>query len=413
MNIISRSNVARCNQEQSIEQAAVPEIRQVNVSRGFTLVELLVVIGIIAVLISILLPTLGNARRAAQTVGCLANMRSVGQAMIAYTTQYQGYLPGSPYTTGRQFAIKEMNYNYTVDGDTLGLFDWMSPIASMNKMSVDWGTTEQAHINRLKQFAEDGPFMCPSNRDGVVSVPYSGSGYVTLEWPTIRPLSYHTALPFMLVHDYSEGNTTMLPLNKAQYSNYPANINTAVGKYISRKEWNAPVGYVPKITKIGNGSRKIYLSEGSRYVSCGFSRTPQIEVDYDSNPWGSYGGIFSDQPPVVPYSRSGIIRRIDASSGGTSGSYGDAYRKAPPMNADPMLLAYRHGSQKAWNFGNRRMNVLFFDGHAETLNDQDLMNPTLWFPKGTVLTVNSSQFYQDVLDGFFAGNPGSTFTVPE
>jgi prepilin-type N-terminal cleavage/methylation domain-containing protein/prepilin-type processing-associated H-X9-DG protein len=60
---------------------------------GFTLVELLVVIGIIALLISILLPALNKARDAANTTACLSNQRQLALMLHMYTTENRGSFP--------------------------------------------------------------------------------------------------------------------------------------------------------------------------------------------------------------------------------------------------------------------------------------------------------------------------------
>jgi prepilin-type N-terminal cleavage/methylation domain-containing protein len=60
---------------------------------GFTLVELLVVIGIIAVLIGILLPVVARVRESGRSAACLANLRSIGQLLRAYQAEQKDFLP--------------------------------------------------------------------------------------------------------------------------------------------------------------------------------------------------------------------------------------------------------------------------------------------------------------------------------
>jgi prepilin-type processing-associated H-X9-DG protein/prepilin-type N-terminal cleavage/methylation domain-containing protein len=80
---------------------------------GFTLVELLVVIGIIAVLISFLMPALRKAREAAMAAQCMSNMRQMGLAVQMYVGESKGgFLPPYRLTTGPTWAPEPYFFQY-------------------------------------------------------------------------------------------------------------------------------------------------------------------------------------------------------------------------------------------------------------------------------------------------------------
>jgi len=125
--------------------------------RGFTLVELLVVIGIIALLISMLLPSLRKARIAAQRIACASNLRQVFMASMQYRTAFRGLTP--VYVGGGGHAWQEL----------------LNP-----------------YLTRLPEAIVSPVFKCPSSRfaQDFNAVTYGPLFQGTYNWPTpkIHPL---------------------------------------------------------------------------------------------------------------------------------------------------------------------------------------------------------------------------------
>ena len=83
--------------------------------RRFTLIEMLVVIAIIAILASLLAPSLHRSLRVANSLSCLNNLRQIGVWALGYATEWNGYLPIHGTATGTDTSV----YNYAYDWVTV------------------------------------------------------------------------------------------------------------------------------------------------------------------------------------------------------------------------------------------------------------------------------------------------------
>ncbi|NQT18598.1 MAG: prepilin-type N-terminal cleavage/methylation domain-containing protein [Planctomycetes bacterium] len=139
-------------------------------SRAFTLVEMLVVIGIVSVLASLLIPVLSQARATARRVNCLNNLRQWGLAATMYMGDHGGYIPR------RGQGIRELKI-ITRDSDW---FNCLPPYLGEQpyRILVEQGKQPKAGDRSL--------FICPSANDseGAFFMPYAMNMYLS---PWIRP----------------------------------------------------------------------------------------------------------------------------------------------------------------------------------------------------------------------------------
>jgi prepilin-type processing-associated H-X9-DG protein len=160
------------------------------------LVELLVVIGIIAILVSMLLPALGRAREAAKTVACASNMRQMGTAIRQFALSHNDRGPGgakSPYSVAWDNIINTEIFRqprYNASGTRISLGE-ASPNALAcpsfsSYYNLTTGNTNSGRAYAINQYVTGGPYY------KVGSVVHSEGQYGLQVKPASTVADYYT-----------------------------------------------------------------------------------------------------------------------------------------------------------------------------------------------------------------------------
>ena len=317
--------------------------------QAFTLVELLVVIGIIALLISILLPVLSSAREAARLTACMAHLRDCGQGLAIYVAENRGFLPG-PNTSGAMQS--RLNNAFPVshfESPTAPVqnMDWISPILGKSmKFPVDPPERYIAIFNNK--------LRCPTNDIYYTPPQYAeGSGVSVGIDPSL--LNYNSYSAILGFHFRTAGSDPVNP---------PSEIYNIV---------QIPNTYSFRITAVGPAAEKIFAMEGSRFIRY-----------QGSAPVASMNGL-------TRQIRGGNFMTVGPSLQNVSGTdYHQLDADLKPTQT-ARIFAYRHRG---------KINALFFDGHVQTLDGPESAKVDLYFPKGSVVLNSAGTADPNDTDGY-------------
>lgn len=282
--------------------------------RGFTLVELLVVIGIIALLISILLPSLAKARQYAVNIACQSNLRSVGQGLLFYANDHKGKLPGAD------------------NGDWQDMF----PAQVTNYLGQQMVQTGDQFGNVTGNYTP--VLRCPDATHDGDSIAWNGG--------------FHYTANVRAMH----GITQFDGLNQRNLPAYPLATKDSASKMLM---WDGPIltDGAPWGTATGPWfAPPNNVPQNWWFVTWGYAN-PNSWVNWWADPTVP-GGFNLDQ--VVSPAQDSSYTNLSP----TAANYiGIVNRDGGPGDAPWAGTTY--GFQRYRHLGNTSCNFLFFDGHVE------------------------------------------------
>ncbi len=331
--------------------------------RGFSIIELMVSVAVIAVLLGMLLPSLSGARDTARSAECASNLRQLATAQHAYATGWKDYY-ACLLTSGAEAYVTN---GVSVLSDTTpetptSTNDWISPIVGLS------AGFSPNRARRTKEIFER--FGCP------LATVANDTLYGT--YPADRA-DFEAILE-------DEGYRQMSYLSPEGFNYYPDLETAKANKYrgqILKVAHSAPVtgrpGFTPRIDQVGTDvSKKILAADGTRYLE------PHVNprLDFDTHPC----------PERANIDRSGWYGSFVSS--GAIYNASTAYGRSSPSRGAQLPLSYRHEGL--------RIQAAFFDGHVGSLTQtQSWAEPELWYPSGSTFngiaanaTPESRQRYQ-------------------
>ncbi len=317
-------------------------------ARGFTLVELLVVVAVIALLIGLLLPALGKARESGREIKCAANIRNIGQAAEMYVASSEVYPLAYVYPSSeRGFAWRVSDQQINNPNPANGYLHWSSFLLEQENGAL----SHEA-------------FQCPSVYNG--GAPRTNPGRDTQYWESWQQNDLGA----------TRASTSELPEDRQAFRMAYA-VNAAIMPRNKLDPASSRQARFVRPTWIKNAARTIMATE-----FLDLDQWQSIAVDSKSkshrpitpfrSPSGASGAAIFDVPDVAGnnnqrffYPRENQIKRLDLLGAGAI------------EDGDSELNAVgRHHAGKDSLGGS--VNMLFVDGHVEKKTVLQSINERLW-----------------------------------